>query len=164
MENYVKALLYAYPFIERAKESYTQHVRSKALLSCDGRMATEKLVEYLVEEILRKRRLEWLEQRINWVLEELSERERMLIEICFFGERKKLPILKEMLKNSGYVKRFGPIATKMFRLRTFRKTANLMEKHGITEKRFHNFLKHIDVIEFIYERMKEKEIGCGKDG
>ena len=95
MENYVKAALYAYPSIENMEEAYAQHVKNKALLSCDGRMNTEKLAEYLAEEILRKRSLEWLKTIIKEAVDSLTEVERTLIGIAFFGTKKKVRLLSQ---------------------------------------------------------------------
>ena len=90
MENYVKAVLHSYPYLKMTKDAYMQHVKNKALLSCDGRMNTEKLAEHLAEEILRKRRLEWLEDAIEKALSNLNDLERGLVGIRFFGEKRKI--------------------------------------------------------------------------
>ena len=54
MENYTKVVLYAYPLLRTVGEDYAEHIRNKALLSYDSAMTTERLAEYLAEEILCK--------------------------------------------------------------------------------------------------------------
>ena len=89
MENYTKVVLYAYPLLRTVGEDYAEHIRNKALLSYDSAMTTERLAEYLAEEILCKERLEWLKRTVEDVLSRLSDVERTLVAIRYFGKTKK---------------------------------------------------------------------------
>ena len=156
MENYVKALLYAYPFLERTIETYGQHVRNKARLSYDGQVATETLVQYLAEEILRKRRLEWLQTSLKEIIQSLSEKERFFIEVYFFGEWKKISRLKEALFQEKKRKNFGKTAMRAFREQTYGIIKELLNKKGVTKTLFFEELIKIEIIQYIYARLKKK--------
>lgn len=71
-------------------KEYGTHIRNCAILSYKSRLNAEDLTVYLAEEILRKKRLEWLRDTVKGVLDKLSEEERTLTEIRYFGKRKKL--------------------------------------------------------------------------
>ena len=84
--NYVKATLYAYPQMERIGKSYGEHIANRAILSHDGRVATEKLMVYLVGEIEEKRRIERLKGILEKILSGLSTEEKLLLDIRYFGK------------------------------------------------------------------------------
>ena len=88
LENYIKAVLYAYPLLKTVGEDYAEHIKNKAVLSYYTPRGTEKLAEYLAEEILRKNCLLWLREAIASTLEKLSGLERLLIEIRYFGKKR----------------------------------------------------------------------------
>lgn len=90
MENYTKVVLYAYPFLLTVGKDYEEHIRNRAVLSFGSSMNAEKLVEYIAEEILRKERLEWLKGAVERVLAKLSDAERTLIAIRYFGRKRKI--------------------------------------------------------------------------
>lgn len=154
MENYIKAVLHVYPFLKTAEKTYAQHIQNKALLSCDGRMDTEKLAEYLAKEILHKRRLEWLKQVMDRVLSRLSDTERLLIDVHFFGEKRKLRLLQnkaimERLTSENWSER------KRFRFqsRCLKKIEAMLRCAGITKKLFEEELLEIELVKKIYERL-----------
>ena len=90
MENYAKVILYTYPLLKTIGKDYADHIRNKALLSYDSAWDTERLTEYLAEEILRKERLEWLCGVVEETLLGLSDLERDLVAIRYFGIRNRL--------------------------------------------------------------------------
>ena len=90
LENYAKVILYTYPLLKTIEKDYADHIRNKALLSYNGVWDTERLTEYLAGEILRKERLEWLRSVVEEALSELSDLERDLIAIRYFGKRNRL--------------------------------------------------------------------------
>ena len=89
MEQYTKAVLYVYPLLKTVEKDYEDHIRNKALLSYDTRENAERLIEYIAEEIICKERLEWLKSVVSEVLSKLSEMEKALIAIRYFGKSKK---------------------------------------------------------------------------
>ena len=72
MENYLKAVLYAYPLLKTVGEDYAEHIRNKAVLSYHSPRTTEELAEYLAEEILRKNDLLMLRGVIEKTVEKLD--------------------------------------------------------------------------------------------
>lgn len=126
LENYAKVILYTYPFLKTVGKDYEEHIRNKALLSYRNHEQTEVLAEYLAEEILRKESLERLKVIVEGILERLSDVERTLIAIRYFGMKRKIkkaPIgigaQKENLKNPFRSER-----------NYFRKQQRLSEKVG----------------------------------
>ncbi len=141
MENYVKASLRVYPLLELTQDAYEQHIRNKALLSCNGRMNTEDLALYLAEQILHKRRLLWLQGVIEGALDALSEEERALVGAAFFGE-KRAAILE------------GWSDSKRLRLQTrcFTRLEWMLKRSGLTKKYFEEALVKIEVVRKSYKR------------
>lgn len=88
-ESYVKTILYIYPRLERIAGDYGDHIRHRAILSYENRTA-ERAAEYLAEEILKKRAIEALKERVDAALKKLNDEERFLLEVRYFGRKKKL--------------------------------------------------------------------------
>ena len=136
LKNYAKIILYAYPLLKTVEKDYEEHIGNKALLSYEGRWTAEQTAEYLAKEILEMRRLEWLKGIVQKILSKLSDLERTLVAIRYFGKRKKITAFlkeeKNSLKRSGWTERSY-----------FRKQAKLGEKlteafalAGLTEEVF----------------------------
>ena len=136
------------------EEAYAQHVKNKALLSCDGRMNTEKLAEYLAEEILRKRSLEWLKKIIEEAVASLSEVERALIGIAFFGSKKKVRLVSQKRSFSGAEKKSWSERNR-FRIQTraFGKVKAALLRAGLTKEVFEKEFLPLEFIERIYKRV-----------
>ena len=141
MENYAKVILYTYPLLKTMEKDYADHIRNKALLSYNGVWDTERLTEYLAREILRKERLEWLRSVVEETLLELSDLERDLIAIRYFGKRNRLRCVVALAddekatdekhtneKNAGRV--CGEIEKKLSKREYFRRQQRLAEKLG----------------------------------
>ena len=88
-ESYAKTILYIYPRLERIAADYGDHIRHRAILSYENRTA-ERAAEYLAEEILKKRAIEALKERVDAALKKLNDKERFLLEVRYFGRKKKL--------------------------------------------------------------------------
>lgn len=89
LETYLKAILYAYPLLKTVEQDYADHIKNKALLSYDCNKTTEELAEYLAEKILHKERLTWLKKTVEAVCRQLTKEERLLIEIRYFGKKRR---------------------------------------------------------------------------
>ncbi len=121
MKNYAKTILYAYPFLETVGEDYEEHIRNKAVLSYDSRWQAERLTEYLAEEILRMRRLEWLKGKVEEALSRLTDGERELVALRYFGGGRKRKWLRPREGN--------PLRKRIWTERTyFRRQQRLGEK------------------------------------
>ncbi len=93
LKDYAKIVLYAYPLLKTVGKDYEEHVRNKAVLSYRGTRTAEKLAEELAGEILEMHRLEWLKAKVDEVLERLTELERQLLSMRFFGKKLSLQTL-----------------------------------------------------------------------
>ncbi len=157
MENYIKTVLYAYPLLKNVGEDYAAHIRNKAVLSYNSRFTTEKLAEYLAEEILRKDCLVWLKDKIDSVLHKLSESERTLVAVRYFGKRNKNPQNIQSFPWAAWNER------KYFRFmqRLSEKIGGMLKIAGITQEVFDNELLEIDIIKKIHrfvEDGKERKV------
>lgn len=131
--------MYAYPLLETVGKDYADHIRNKALLSYESAYTTERLAEYLAEEILQKEKLEWVKETVDKSLKALDEAERLMVEIRYFGKRKKMKRLfqlQEKRLEDGSVK---PWSERMY----FRKQKRLLRKivaafraAGLSEEEF----------------------------
>ena len=157
MENYIKTVLYAYPLLKTVGEDYAAHIRNKAVLSYNSRFTTEKLAEYLAEEILRKNSLVCLKEKIDSVLHKLSDMERELIAVRYFGKRNAKAGLDKPLDDKGWNER------KYFRFmqRLSEKIGGMLKVAGVTREFFEGELLPIEVIGKIHrfvEEGKEKRL------
>ena len=153
MENYIKAVLCAYPFLATAREDYAQHIKNKALLSYESRMDVEKLTEYLVEEILHKERLEWLKGVMEEVFSRLSKIERALLGVYFFGERSGE---KSLFEESEYGSWKAGKQTS-FKEKLYEKVGVMLRVNGLTKQTFEEELLGIELIRKIYNQILRRE-------
>ncbi len=165
MKNYAKVVLYAYPLLKTVEEDYETHVKNKALLSY-GKNA-EKIATYLAGEILEMRRLEWLKRKVGEVLEKLTEVERTLVAIRYFGKTKRIKALFQKPRVDN------PLNKKFWTERTyFRKQQRLGEKLcsllalcGVTEELFMREYLPIEPFQKIYrgvEAGRDRKISCNE--
>ena len=89
LENYVKAVLYAYPLLKTVEEDYAQHIENKAVLSYRNSKTAEEVAYTIVSVIMEKRNLLWLKSLIEQTMQQLTEAERLLIAIRYFGKPRK---------------------------------------------------------------------------
>ena len=86
MENCVKAVLYTYPKLQSIQKDYEEHIQNRAILSYRYKGSVENLTEYLAEEVIRKHRLAELKNILDGVFVRLSEEERLLLQLRYFGK------------------------------------------------------------------------------
>lgn len=89
MDNFERAVLYAYPLLKNVEEDYQAHISNMAILSYRKDVTAEKWAERIAEEIICKRKLLWIKGVVERCLQKLTERERFLIAVRYFGKRKK---------------------------------------------------------------------------
>ena len=165
MEKYMKAVLYAYPLLKTVEEDYAEHIRNKALLSYNSRLSTQELAEYLAGEILHKGRLTWLKTVVEQTLARLSETERTMLEIRYFGKKRKLRFhLNEPSEKSEELC-FLWSERKYFRMqqKVGEKVSAMLKVAGVTKHLFDRELAEIDIFRKILryiDRTEEKaEVG-----
>lgn len=160
MENYAKVILYAYPLLKTVGEDYAVHIRNKAVLSYDSHLTTERLAEYLAQEIIYKNRLLWLKDVLESILAKLTKEERTLLDIRYFGRTDKL---RDFLKMEAEKRKSG--GTGCSERMYFRRQSRLADKvgamlfySGVTQKVYDEIFKDLDIFRKIHSFVTE-----GKD-
>lgn len=143
LEKYAKVVLYAYPYLKTVGEDYAEHIRNRAVLSFDGRVAAERLAEYIAREIIEQKRLVALKEDVDKALGRLDEKERRLVEIRFFGKRRKW---KEFLAAAASEK--GWSERKYFRQqkKVGERIGALLCAVGVTRERFDRELAGVEML------------------
>lgn len=165
MENYVKEILYGYPLLKTVGEDYEIHIRNKAVLSHGCATSAEKLAEYLAEEIIAMRSLEQLKRTVESILDKLSIDERTLIEIRYFGRRKKMRgFLKRRISKGESSNVVWSETTYFRRQRSLgEKVAAMLHFAGITKEKYLTEYAQTDIFKKIHafvEAGKDKKIAA----
>ena len=165
MENYAKVILYAYPLLKTVGDDYAEHIRNKAVLSYNSPLTTERLAEYLTQEIVCKNALEWLKTTVESLMDRLTEEERTLLDIRYFGKTKKL---RNFLKRQAEKRKSG--GTGCSERMYFRRQQRLADKFGamlfyagVTQKVYDEQFAELDVFRKIHrfvEAGKDKKISA----
>lgn len=133
MESYIKALLYIYPRLGKIGEDYGEYIKNRALRSYVYKGGTEALCEQLAGEIVKKRRTGELKELLDGVLENLTEGERFLLEVRYFGRKSRLAAYSEQTaaeacgSERSYYRR---------QERLIGKVGRLIKRAGLTEEAF----------------------------
>lgn len=90
MENCVKAVLYTYPKLRVIERDYEEHIQNRAILSYRYKGSVESLTEYLAEEVIRRHRLADLKRALDKVFECLTEEEKLLLQLRYFGKIRRM--------------------------------------------------------------------------
>ena len=161
MENYIKTVLYAYPLLKTVGDDYAEHIRNKALLSYDSRMDAESLAEYLAEEILRKNCLLWLKGVIEETLTKLNELERALIEVRYFGKKKRIkefPFPQKKTMDGMNPKFWSERKYFRYQQRLGEKIGGMLTVAGVTKEVFEKELADLEVIKKIHRLVVAQRI------
>ncbi|MBO5277074.1 MAG: hypothetical protein J6B05_00295 [Clostridia bacterium] len=157
LKNYVKIILYAYPLLKTVEKDYEEHIGNKALLSYDGRWTAEQTAEYIAGEILEMRRLEWLKEKVKEVLASLTDVEKTLVSIRYFGKSKRI---KTFLKEEKNPLKSGKWTERSY----FRRQARLGDKiggafalAGLTEEVFLEDFAHIEIFKRVAQLLEKRK-------
>ena len=158
--NYVKATLYAYPQMERIGKSYGEHIANRAILSHNGRVATEKLMVYLAEEIEEKRKIERLKVVLDKILSTLSTEEKLLLDIRYFGKMEQAKRIFASIKAGLAQGEYAKIP--IFSERTYfrrqsallKKIASRLKAQGVDKEEFLKEYAGLDGIGHIYRYLE----------
>ena len=158
MENYIKAVLCVYPSMKSMEKAYEEHIKTQALLSCDGCMTTEKLAEYLMEEILRKRRLIWLETIIEEALSHLTELEQTLVEaFLFVGKKKESALLTKASNRKTDLSEWSERTRFRIQAKALEKLEHMLCRAGLTKCLFEEELLEIELIGRVYRKINREK-------
>ena len=155
MENYIKAVLYAYPFLRKAEETYGECIRNKALLSYRSGKSAETVAEAIAREILEKDDLLWLKERVESVLDKLTAGEKALIGVRFFGKKNKIKKLPYAELERGRWRAQSVSERQYFRLlnRVGEKAATLLVAEGVTKELYEKTFSKVDMLQQILARL-----------
>ncbi len=165
MKNYVKAVLYAYPLLATVEEDYETHLKNKALLSYEK--SAEEVATCLASEILEMRRLEWLKAKVGEALGRLTDVERTLVSIRYFGKTKRIKALFEKPREENALRRRIWTERTYFRKqqRLGEKLGGLLRLVGVSEEVFLKELLPIALLGKIYrgiEEGRDRKISCNE--
>ena len=164
MNTYVKAVLYAYPFLKTVEEDYEEHIKNRALLSYRSNKTAEERACAIAEDILEKDKLVRLKGQIESVLERLSDVERMLVGVRYFGKKRKIkrPIEPKSERTSRYC---DWSERKYFReqSRLVQKLRALFVEVGLTENGFEKELAHTELFEKICRYVEERNTKISRE-
>ena len=149
LEKYVKAVLYAYPVLLTVEKDYGQHIENMAVLSYKSEKSAEELIEKIADEILIKDKLIRLKAIIESVLKELTDAERTLIGIRYFGMERKI----KRYQSAGASGGFRPWnESRYFRMqaRLIKKVAERLALKGFTKAQFESEYAKIELFEKIF--------------
>ena len=155
MKNYVKAVLYAYPVLKTVEKEYNQHISNMALLSYRSDAPAEVVAERIVGQIVEKDDLLWLKEQTEKIMEQLSELERTLLAVKFFGKERKLK--RTLPKADG--RKFPFSESKYFRMqmRLGEKMGAKLCSIGLTESEFEKRFAQMELFQLIFTYMQRRE-------
>ena len=149
MKQYVKTILYVYPLIREMEKEYQVHIENRAVLSYREQRSVESQVEYLAQEITDKRNLLWLQSCVDKALSTLSDSERTLLAVRYFGKTKKVKKAVVAKAKRQSPKKGAMSERTYFRLqnRLICKMGEMLGGMGIDEKTFDALFAHIPLFQ-----------------
>ena len=152
MNHYTKAVLYTYPILKDLEDAYAEHIKSKAILSYKYFAPCEGLVEYLSEEICRKERLEWLEQLLNGIMDKLTDTERLLLQIRYFGKKRRGNIAGKNAIGKPWSE------STYFRMqnRLEKRIESMLKKAGLTQQVFDEWFAPMQAFQYVSACLQRK--------
>ena len=154
MENYAKAVLYAYPLLKTVEKDYEEHIYNKAMLSYRSEKRAEELAEYIVGEILEQRKLIWLKNLLKKALRDLSETEIAFLGVRYFGKGKKSK------RTSSVAKEGQESLSESKYFREQRRLGNKMGERlvalGLSKEVFEREFENMKLFQDIFKRMDKR--------
>lgn len=152
VKNYVKAVLYGYPLLKTVSEDYQEHIENKAALSVRTDKSAFELAVELAGEVCKKQDLEWLKECVEKALDTLTDVEKTLIAVRYFGKRRKIKKNFSNDKNLPKTEIAAWSERKYFRFqnRLSQKISSILFRLGLTEEIFEEKFKQTDIFEKIY--------------
>lgn len=160
VKNYVKAVLYGYPLLKTVREDYQAHIENKAALSVRTDKSAFALAVDLAKEICEKQDLEWLKGCVETALDILTDVEKTLIAIRYFGKRRnvKKPFTYQKDLPKTEIAAWSERKYFRFQSRLAEKVGAILNRLGLTEEVFEKKFAKTDIFEKIYRAVCE-----GKD-
>lgn len=164
MEEYLEAVLYAYPLLKKTEETYGECIKNKALLSYRSSKPAEAVAEAIANEILEKENLLWLKERVERMTDKLSEGERSLLALRFFGKGAKMKksTLDKLEREQVLGKELSQ--RQYFRIlnRVGEKAASMLVAEGVTRELYEEKFSKVELLKKIgvwLRRMRGGKLG-----
>ena len=147
LKDYVKTILYVYPLIRELEKEYQKHIENRAVLSYRVQSSVESQVEYLAKEIADKRNLLWLQSCVDKVLEQLSDSERTLIAVRYFGKTRAIKKAVAAKVKTQTVQKNGMSERTYFRVQNklVCKVGELLMSMGLDKKAFNELFADLSL-------------------
>jgi len=152
LEEYVKEILYVYPLLVTVEKDYEEHIKNRALLSYKSGMTAERLVEYLAEEIVWKENLTALKAGVERVMDKLSQTEKALLEIRYFGRKRKEKILKTEAGQAWSRRKYFRMQDKLEE-----RLDGLFIKEGLTKETYIQSWAESEPFKAVRKRLQKRE-------
>ena len=152
VKNYVKAVLYGYPLLETVREDYQAHIENKAALSVRTDKSAFELAVELAGEVCQKRDLEWLKACVESALDMLTDVEKTLIAVRYFGKRRKIkkPLHSDKQLPKTEIAAWSERKYFRFQNRLSEKIGSILLRLGLTEEVFEEKFAKTYIFEKIY--------------
>ncbi len=138
--------------MEEVTNAYEEHIQNKAILSYRYVAPCEGLVAYIAEEICRKDKLVWLRGVLDTVVQGLSETERALLEMRYFGKKRKTSANGACKRVEGWSE-----STYFRRQRRLEKRLEgLLKNAGMTEQVFDEWFAPMSVFKEVCKGLQRR--------
>jgi hypothetical protein len=130
--------------------AYADHIKNKALLSYNNSISAENLAIYLAEEIIQKNKLLWLKNLMEKEFAKLTDEERDLLAVRYFGKRRAA--VKEHWETAESERQY-------FRRqnRVSEKVAAMLQCAGLTKEVYERDFAKLDIFERVQKLVNKKE-------
>ena len=146
-KEHVKVFLYSYPRLDRLVKEYEGHIYEKAVRSYGGRINAEAVAEYIANQILYMRALEFLKLSLDEVLKKLSDTEKKLVAARYFGW-KKSRIKETLFEGKDRIKSERSYFRRQEKL--LKKIAVLMQTAGLDRRAFEETYACIEELQCVF--------------
>lgn len=153
LEEFIKAVLYAFPLMNAMDKQYQEHIKNKAVLSYKGDAPAEVLAEYIAQEILEKRRMLWLKERVQSVVDALNDLEKTLVAVRYFGKKRRVEKADNLLKNCSERTYFR------MQQRLEKKLSAALQRAGITKALFDKWFLSTELFQTVYAYLSRTSEG-----
>ena len=158
--NFVRTVLYAFPQLQGIEEGYREHISNQAILSHDGRCATEKLMVYLMGEIERKAKIAQLKKLVGDAVAGLTLEEKLLLDVRYFGKSEQVKRIFASVKAGiaqGEYAKLKPWTERTYFRRQdklLKKIAQRLQALGLTKEVFLKEYADIEGVSGIYRYLE----------
>lgn len=149
-------MLYAYPILLTVEEEYNVHINNMAVLSYRSNKTAWKLAEEIADEIVEKKRLLFLKEILDKTLNALTDTERWLLSVKYFGKKRKKKTA-ETLQWQNVFQGWGE--SRYFRMqnRLCQKVREQLNLLGFTKEEFDKNYAQMELFQTIFTYLSKQQ-------